>query len=451
MAQVIEQGDLWGRVGKNIGEGLSEQLPKEVGNYRLSKALDKLEREGTATSPLQQWQSLRKSGLDQSEISQALPLLRQSNINAESAKRTQQSNQTAPAPAPQQQQMQPQGQQPAPQQQQMQPQAVKKPSSIVTPESTLAAQEVWKPTPYEQKLSEAQQLSQQNPATYPTAQDALSEVDIKETQRKSDFDARQAGFTNQTALETQATKAFNEHLSEQLQKNMEKSFRDVWGPLQSDIKAKMFQDIVDGVPVSIAAKKYGEEALEIAKTMQKLRDKSGFLQFFQGDAKTNKRLFDSTFRDTFKKIDRLEDFQNILQSTQGLTPAYAANFAYPLEGNKKNYDYIKELPYGANKTLMAISEPGYLYNPKRGKELRNITDKLMENFNANDSPLTYALALSQKGYDPRKFLDRVRSKWGKKLNQKQSHDMEQANTINNKSLGDAWLYTWTGKKPIEGI
>ena len=42
MAQIIHQEDIFGRVGRNIGEGLSEQLPKEVEARRLSSQFKKM-------------------------------------------------------------------------------------------------------------------------------------------------------------------------------------------------------------------------------------------------------------------------------------------------------------------------------------------------------------------------------------------------------------------------
>lgn len=58
MVQIIEQpGTLAGRIGRGIGEGLKEQLPKEVERSRLSEGLEKIASDKNLT-PLQQLSKL---------------------------------------------------------------------------------------------------------------------------------------------------------------------------------------------------------------------------------------------------------------------------------------------------------------------------------------------------------------------------------------------------------
>lgn len=57
MAQVIEdptRGSIFGRIGKGLGQGLSEQIPKEVERYRLSSGLKNLAKNAGNLSPLEQ-------------------------------------------------------------------------------------------------------------------------------------------------------------------------------------------------------------------------------------------------------------------------------------------------------------------------------------------------------------------------------------------------------------
>lgn len=58
MAQIIEQGDIFGKIGKGIGEGLGDQIPKEIERYRLSEGLKRFEQESQGLSPLQQYTKL---------------------------------------------------------------------------------------------------------------------------------------------------------------------------------------------------------------------------------------------------------------------------------------------------------------------------------------------------------------------------------------------------------
>ena len=55
MVQIIEQNDIFGKVGKGIGEGLGDQIPKEIDRYRLSEGLKNFEQQSQGLSPLQQY------------------------------------------------------------------------------------------------------------------------------------------------------------------------------------------------------------------------------------------------------------------------------------------------------------------------------------------------------------------------------------------------------------
>ena len=52
MAQVIESNDIFGKIGRGFGQGLGEQIPKEMQHKRLSEGLQKLG-EQTNLDPMQ--------------------------------------------------------------------------------------------------------------------------------------------------------------------------------------------------------------------------------------------------------------------------------------------------------------------------------------------------------------------------------------------------------------
>src|ERR1051326_5431723 len=55
MPQVIEQqGSPIGRLGKGIGKGLADQIPKEIDRYRLTSGLEKFAAESKGKTPFQQ-------------------------------------------------------------------------------------------------------------------------------------------------------------------------------------------------------------------------------------------------------------------------------------------------------------------------------------------------------------------------------------------------------------
>lgn len=80
MVQVIEQSDRFGKIGKSFGEGLAEQIPKEIDRYRLSSGLRDLERDSPNLTRSQQY--LRAASIPNipPQVLQGLPpLLREQN------------------------------------------------------------------------------------------------------------------------------------------------------------------------------------------------------------------------------------------------------------------------------------------------------------------------------------------------------------------------------------
>ena len=58
MSYSIKQAPLSARLGTSLGQGLAEQVPKEVERYRLSKGLEKFSQESKGKSPLEQYSML---------------------------------------------------------------------------------------------------------------------------------------------------------------------------------------------------------------------------------------------------------------------------------------------------------------------------------------------------------------------------------------------------------
>jgi hypothetical protein len=81
MVQVISdpyKGNIFGRLGKGIGKGLSEQVPKEIERLRLSAGLKKFEKESKGLTPVQQFTRLAAiPGITPEHLYTLSPLLRQ--------------------------------------------------------------------------------------------------------------------------------------------------------------------------------------------------------------------------------------------------------------------------------------------------------------------------------------------------------------------------------------
>jgi hypothetical protein len=55
--QKIKQGNIFGRIGSGLGQGLAEQLPKEVERYRLASGLEDISNQ-TDLTPFQKFARL---------------------------------------------------------------------------------------------------------------------------------------------------------------------------------------------------------------------------------------------------------------------------------------------------------------------------------------------------------------------------------------------------------
>ena len=83
MAQNIKQGNIFGRIGQNLGQGLAEQIPKEVERNRFVSGLQDLEKNGANLNPQQYFtRALQTYGLaDRPQVVQSLAeLARQQGI-----------------------------------------------------------------------------------------------------------------------------------------------------------------------------------------------------------------------------------------------------------------------------------------------------------------------------------------------------------------------------------
>ena len=77
MVTVINPGGTFAsQFGSGIGKGLSEQLPKEIKNYRLSSGIEKLRELGNVP-PLEKVQHLLESGASMEDIQSLIPFLQQ--------------------------------------------------------------------------------------------------------------------------------------------------------------------------------------------------------------------------------------------------------------------------------------------------------------------------------------------------------------------------------------
>jgi hypothetical protein len=69
------EGSIFGRLGRGIGQGINEQLPKEITKYRQAGALDRLAQSKEEFDPLKASADLVRGDFSPQEISQYLPMV----------------------------------------------------------------------------------------------------------------------------------------------------------------------------------------------------------------------------------------------------------------------------------------------------------------------------------------------------------------------------------------
>lgn len=310
---------------------------------------------------------------------------------------------------------------------------------LLTPEDTQILQQTFQPPSYQEKLNRASQLMQQFPGSFPTMDSSMAEVEKMVKSDEAEFNATQGAAQNKSNLQTSAEAEFKKQLGEKLQADINgMGYGQVWGDLQGDLQAQMFNDIRNGADVKTTAAKYAKIGKEMGETITKLNE---FGSWGAGKTPTEARDYIKNAQAKFSKLGKRKEFAQILQSTQGIPAAYAQYLAYPIQDNKGHMDLLKGLKDAG---LTSVS---------RGREIKpqeyeRIADEFMKNLKKTDSALSFALALREKGYDERKFLDVLKQKYKDDLSSRQNDDISGVGKI-NPNLNANWLFAFS-KIPLGG-
>jgi hypothetical protein len=432
MVQIIPQDpNPFGRLGAGIGQGLSESIPKEIERYRLSSGLKDLAKNANSLSPLEAYsQAASIPGITPAML-QALPeIIRQqkmgkglsdfSNQRQDGQGRGGQGNQQNPF------QDQNQGQQ----------EQKKGSSSITTTDPIEATTKPYIPPTYDEILSRAGQLYQQNPQLYPTPEAAM----------KGAQDEASAAQNRNTALQNQriGEQTVQNSVRDELSKQAQSLGVNIPGTVLSDIQDRAIEDVRSGKYTELqAAKEYGKELDDISRDYKAIEN-VGVGRLLTRTPQGNKDAL-KNLQKKFKERDDLENFANTMISENNLSPSKAFYLAYPVSDNKE-----------LNNTINSIKDINPKINPKSSlpistisneeKELKTleVAKKIAPKMNKNDSPLAIAEELKSKGYDPRTWMNYI-SKNSDKLNlsKKQGRELDH-NTDFTPTIDDLWMFYFSG-------
>lgn len=422
MAQMIKQGDIFGRVGSGLGKGLAEQLPKEIERGRLQQGLSQFEKDASNLSPMQQIARLSAiPGITPQTIQSMAELARYQNQG--NAFRN-----LAGQPPNGQQQASPQGgaqgirdvqfgQRPGMQGQRPRQQMPsvgqvdnqqrtpnQNPSEDVPPtgesnafDPNARARDPWT---LEQRAQRISELVSNYGFTPDMAQKLAAEDEARYLQGPDVVKKRQEDIS---AARTKAHDALDRQLGLKLEKNPKDSpefYKDVKGTMLLAAQRGMERDLILNPQADIenVANDWSDRLYQTAVAkgkLNKLGRTTGIENFFKGD-KTNKEL--SEYQDIFKRSGNLEEFNDILQGPSfGMSANAAPSIAFP--PNSKINKYISNHKYSFSGGS----------TPLKPKEARKAAIEVAKDIEPDDSIHAIANAFMKKdpNFDKQAFYDQI--------------------------------------------
>jgi hypothetical protein len=464
MVQIIEQGgDLFGRIGKGIGQGLSEQIPKEVERYSLASGLKRLGENAGNMTPLQiATEAYGIRGLTPAMASTLPGILREENSRQASIRRGKRGSSSRKESISEDF-----------------PQRDKEISPEIYRDDQNAN------FPLETRERGAVSGKGISPAEEEGITTALPQVLGLSTLRPWTFEKKQEQVAryleeDPSLTEEQANSLANEEEKRELESRdaliergkreeaVEGSMRDLLdtelAKRSSRPDAKSAYDLVSGDSQKLLADqadvKYRKalnsnhprtkrsiinEQVELAKDLQRSRN-SVREQKGKGTFQTSYPAQISTLKNSlkaFQEIGNEEEFRDLLTSELEYPEQYASYISFPLSNNKNLNNYIAKLPKTDVRTRI------------KGKAISDILpvamDEIINNLGPKDSLQTLALSLAQKGI-PYEWTIRAmkdNEQLGKKINNRQRRELDY--DANRSSIKGLMMQVFGGLPPIQEV
>ncbi len=393
-----------GRIGKGFAEGLSQQLPKEIANQRLSSTLRNLEKKpGT---PISMYADLIASGANPQDINQILPYVQAQGVKKEAAGKNLPMQGSA-------------GQPPNPTAQVSNDNGAGngQVANSLRRSGTLEA--------YRQRGSE---IAAERPLQFPTQQ-------LAEAEAQREYETQQAQIAK-------VGKGFESVLTKKLHKDLTVS--EVLGDLQQDFITQAEDAVLSGrMTEQQAANHFTKQALDFAKNRTNLEN-IGSYGINSSTAVANRRAIDAT-RKEYEKLGRLEEFKDDLKTYQGLSEDRAAELAFPVKSEPKIKSYLDSVNPTLAKRTGATEYVPFAGNKSVGK----IADGLVPLITDKTSLSSIASDFNKKGYNGQDFLNEMNKKYKNgdlRLNERQVRELSKVTT--RPTLGDWYFFTQAGEDPL---
>jgi hypothetical protein len=455
MVQVIQdeyRGSPVGRLGKGIGKGLSEQVPKEIERLRLSSGLKNLAEKSEGLTPLQAYAQFSSiPGITPAMI-QALPeILKQQNIRSSYSKKGKSfEKQEASSPQKNLENIK-FGQLPGQIQKQVIQGQSERPSDFAneevkaTSEPTIRERNPLspelipaKPWTAERRDQEISRLQEELPyMTFPEIRELAAENEKRELAQPG---AEQAIDQYYQQIKDNADAEFDKQFQIKTQRKGEKTFEVLPGEMQLALKRGMANDLIKNPNLSVekAGNKWSEIGLNNAKALTELEALSKHPITDSPSIILNKL---KSLQVPFAKAGNKESYQGYLERDFKLSPQRAAELAYPK--SKKVSEYVNE-----TKRSPSIPEKFREISRKRAIDIQSL-------ITPEDSILAIARSLKDKDpyFDENSFFNQLREdQMNIGLTPRQQRELSKGESSFFPNWADLWYFPWpTGIKigPVE--
>jgi hypothetical protein len=418
----VSQGSLAGRLGSGLGQGLADQIPKEVDRYRLSQGLKQFEKESANLTPFQQATKLMSiPGIGAEHIYALQPLLQQQKARqaqVDYGKSFSGNQNTKPAAKGQPAQR-----------------GIPAEKSITNLETEQALLEPNLPPTPQEINALAGQLIQDFPDKFVNPEQANAEA------------------SNLLSAEYNKTQALREQskINDAAKTDIENEFNKVLGDLGANIPGEEKQKLLNQAYKDVGSSKKTklQAANDVAKEGLKLAQGVTSLQTINKqwfpNPETARKSVNQLRQGPFKGNSEL--LYNKLQSEWGLTPGFAKTLSNPPSENKDYSEYLKSIPMQnlGGKEFLKNREAGY---PREVKA----ADQMVKHLKPNDSILAGLVQMQGKGLDANAVMEQIRNLYNSdkiSLSESQIKELSQP-AISKPSVKDFWYMIMFGYEKLLG-
>lgn len=434
MVQVIDDpysGNVFGRIGKGVGKGLSEQLPKEMERSRLSSGLKKLEQEKDL-DPMQFFtRALTLPGMTPQAI-ESLGKLAKHRMQAQGLKGFAGEREKGADAFPKSIMPEVKGQKgEAP--------------SITTRTPIEATLNPYIPMSTGEINQAASQVYEENPAFFQhEPQRAIDYVRQQDAQEQAINSALQGQRSNEQQVQStivNSLKDQNKLLGTRVPSNVYSSIED---KAINAVRSK--KDGGEGLTEQEAMKKYGKELDSISRDYSSI-DALGNWGILQKPSSSTLNGIRS-LQTKFAERNDLENFAQELMTKNKLSPGIAHYLAYPPNQTKELNNTLMKAP-NIPRPKPGIEPP--IPEHVKIRKTEELAKKLAPTLGKNGSPLSVAEELKAKGYDPQTWLNYLRkNRKSLDLTESQARQLDIA-LPKGINLNDLWLIKFAGLDKLEEI